>query len=79
MKCTEDEISFEVPEGWTWCRLGSMSEVITKGASPKWQGIDDTSSGTLFVTSENVGIESLLLDSPKYLAITLTKFSLDQC
>lgn len=56
-----------------------MSEVITKGASPKWQGIDDTSSGTLFVTSENVGIESLLLDSPKYLAITLTKFSLDQC
>lgn len=68
VKCIEDEIPFEVPEGWAWERLHSMSEVITKGASPKWQGVDYTTFGTLFVTSENVGIESLILDSPKYLS-----------
>lgn len=68
VKCIEEEIPFGVPEGWAWERLDSMSEVITKGASPKWQGVDYTTAGTLFVTSENVGIETLLLDSPKYLS-----------
>lgn len=62
IKCIEDEIPFELPEGWEWCRLNSLSEVITKGASPKWQGVDYTTSGTLFVTSENIGIETLLLE-----------------
>ena len=27
MKDIEDEIPFEVPEGWAWCRLGSVYEV----------------------------------------------------
>nr|WP_303183255.1 restriction endonuclease subunit S [Lachnoclostridium phocaeense] len=68
MKCIEDEIPFEVPEGWAWARLASICEIITKGASPKWQGVDYTTTGTLFVTSENIGIETLLLESPKYLS-----------
>ncbi len=73
VKCIEDEIPFEVPEGWAWARLISISERITKGASPKWQGVNYTASGTLFVTSENVGIETLLLDSPKYLDNSINK------
>lgn len=68
VKCIEDEIPFELPDGWVWARLDSISEIITKGASPKWQGVDYTTSGTLFVTSENVGTGTLLLDSPKYLS-----------
>lgn len=68
VKCIEDEIPFNLPEGWAWARLDSITEIITKGASPKWQGVDYTTSGTLFVTSENVGSETLLLDSPKYLS-----------
>lgn len=68
MKSIEDELPFELPQGWAWCRLDSIYEIITKGASPKWQGIDYTAVGTLFVTSENVGTEILLLDSPKYLS-----------
>ena len=67
MKCIEDEIPFELPEGWAWSRLVALSALITKGASPKWQGVDYTSSGTMFITSENVGVETLLLDSPKFL------------
>ena len=36
--------------------LGELSELITKGASPSWQGFSytDDSTQTLFVTSENV-------------------------
>ena len=67
MKCIEDEIPFELPEGWCWSRLVSLTAIITKGASPKWQGVDYTSSGTMFITSENVGVETLLLESPKFL------------
>lgn len=27
MKCIEDEIPFELPEGWAWCRLNSIVDV----------------------------------------------------
>lgn len=64
---TEDEIPFEIPESWKWMRLGSLSELITKGSSPSWQGIQYVEQGLLFVTSENVGTEELLLNNPKYL------------
>lgn len=26
VKCIEDDISFELPEGWEWARLGSIAE-----------------------------------------------------
>ena len=73
VKCIEDEIPFEVPEGWAWSRLVSLTAIITKGASPKWQGVDYTSSGTMFITSENVGVETLLLESPKFLPEKINK------
>ena len=73
VKCIEDEIPFEVPEGWAWSRLVSLTAIITKGASPKWQGVDYTSSGTMFITSENVEVETLLLESPKFLPEKINK------
>ena len=33
MKCIEDEIPFEVPEGWEWCRLGNITDTIQYGLS----------------------------------------------
>lgn len=62
-----DEVPFEVPEGWCWCRLGEFAALITKGASPSWQGVKYEDKGILFITSENVGTEKLLLDKKKYL------------
>ena len=29
VKCIEDEIPFEVPEGWSWARLGTISNIVT--------------------------------------------------
>ena len=29
VKCIEDEIPFDVPEGWAWCRLETITSVIT--------------------------------------------------
>ena len=33
VKCIEDEIPFEVPEGWAWCRLGNITDTIQYGLS----------------------------------------------
>ena len=34
MKCIEDEIPFELPEGWVWERMGNIS-TIARGGSPR--------------------------------------------
>ncbi|WP_182448435.1 restriction endonuclease subunit S [Clostridium sp. OM05-5BH] len=48
--------------------LRELSRLITKGASPSWQGFSYTedSSQTLFITSENVREGYIDLSSPKY-------------
>jgi type I restriction enzyme, S subunit len=62
---------FEVPESWCWARLAELTELITKGSSPKWQGVAyvPESEGVLFITSENVGNYVLRkLDNLKYVS-----------
>ena len=65
---SEAEKPFELPEGWNFVRLLEISKLITKGSSPKWQGVDYTEKkrGILFVTSENVGRYELKLEKKKY-------------
>ena len=36
-RCIDDEIPFEIPESWCWCRLGNMIG-IQRGASPRPKG-----------------------------------------
>jgi type I restriction enzyme S subunit len=44
----------ELPETWTWARLGVCSNLITKGESPNWQGFNYVDEGIPFIRSENV-------------------------
>lgn len=57
------------PKGLPIVALGELSKLITKGASPSWQGFSytDDSSQTIFVTSENVREGYIDLSSPKYI------------
>ena len=48
-------------------RLEEYASLITKGASPKWQGVDYCEEGVLFVTSENVRKGYLDFSKRKYL------------
>jgi type I restriction enzyme, S subunit len=60
---------YELPHAWEWVRLDVLTQLITKGSSPKWQGVNYVSAdeGILFVTSENVGnYELRKLDDLKY-------------
>jgi len=66
---TNEEEPFAAPVGWSWVRLDTLTQLITKGSSPKWQGIEyvPQGDGVLFVTSENVGNYRLRkMDQPKY-------------
>ena len=60
-----EEIPFEIPENWVWCRLGEICDNITKGSSPNWQGVQYVSEGEgiLFITSKNV--DSFKIDLTK--------------
>lgn len=46
-----------------------LTTIISKGASPKWQGFNYTDSGMLFVTSENVLDDEIDLKEGKYLPL----------
>ena len=66
-RCIADEVPFELPESWCWCRLKNLSSIITKGSSPKWQGVAYVEKdGVPFITSENVGEEQIFLNKTKY-------------
>ena len=53
MKCIEDEIPFDLPDGWAWCRLLSIIEdKPTNGYSPKGvEYITDVRNLTLTATT----------------------------
>jgi len=45
----------ELSEGWVWCKLAQISQLITKGSSPRWQGFEYVKKGIIFIRSQNVG------------------------
>lgn len=54
-------------EGWVDVKLEDITERITKGSSPKWQGISYVQEpGILFVTSENVGVNRMIYKKTKF-------------
>ncbi|MDR9404082.1 MAG: restriction endonuclease subunit S [Halothece sp. Uz-M2-17] len=63
-----DDIPYQLPNSWTWIRLSQITELITKGSSPKWQGVNyvEDDSGVLFITSENVRNFYIDISSPKF-------------
>jgi type I restriction enzyme, S subunit len=45
----------ELPEGWVWASFDQVTERVTKGSSPNWQGFEYCDKGIPFVRSQNVG------------------------
>jgi type I restriction enzyme S subunit len=68
VKCIEDEIPFEVPEGWEWCRFGS---VVTLMSGTTYPAEKELLSGTrLYVKVGNMnlpGNEYEISTSSRYL------------
>ena len=64
VKCIDEEIPFEIPQGWEWCRICHVAE-IARGGSPRpikeyltdatdginWIKIGDTKKDSKYITS----------------------------
>jgi len=86
-RCIDDEIPFEIPDSWAWCRLGTILHKLTDGTHSRPKYVDsgipfisvkDVSSGTLdfsnckFITEEEHN-ELYKRCNPEYGDILLTK------
>ena len=61
---TEDEIPFDIPENWCWCRLGEICNEIKRGKSPKYA---DKSNFLAFAQKCNVKTGGIDLSLALYL------------
>ena len=59
VKCIEDEIPFELPDGWAWSKVGPLCEYITSGSRGWAQYYSDT--GSLFLRMGNLSRDSFEL------------------
>lgn len=59
MKCIEDEIPFDLPDGWAWSKIGPLCEYITSGSRGWAQYYSDT--GSLFLRMGNLSRDSFEL------------------
>ena len=68
MKCIEDEIPFDVPEGWEWCRLLPLTIKIGAGSTPTGGAAVYSTSGIKFIRSQNVYDDGLVLTDVAYIS-----------
>ena len=63
VKCIEDEIPFDLPEGWAWARLGTVAEAIGDGDH---QPPPQTSFGVPFLVISNVSGGRLSFENTRF-------------
>ena len=65
VKCIEDEIPFELPDGWAWSRLGAVAEAIGDGDR---QPPPQTSFGVPFLVISNVSGGRLSFENTRFVS-----------
>lgn len=65
---TEDEIPFEIPENWCWCRLGEICKKLVDGDHNPPAGLQEKTE-YLMLSSRNINDDKLVdLDLVRYLS-----------
>lgn len=66
-KDISEDIPFEIPENWTWCRVKDLSTLVTKGTTPRGGNVAYLEKGIGFLRAENVaGFDCLDMSNLKY-------------
>ena len=65
IKCIDDEIPFEIPDNWQWCRFSSLYWLLTDGthSTPKY-----TESGIPFLSVKDMSSGKLSFLNTKYIS-----------
>lgn len=59
---TAEEVPFDLPDGWVWCRLQEITSKLGSGSTPRGGKSAYTKSGVKFLRSQNIRNEGLKLD-----------------
>ncbi|MGB5964644.1 MAG: restriction endonuclease subunit S [Sulfurimonadaceae bacterium] len=63
---SEDEMPFDIPGSWEWCRLGEVSSKIGSGSTPR--GSNYSEKGIPFFRSQNIHNNGLVYRDIKYIS-----------
>ena len=76
VKCIDDEIPFEIPETWQWCRFSSLYWFITDGShsTPKY-----TKTGVPFVSVKDMSSGHLCFTDTKFISEEEHRFLSKRC
>ena len=67
VKDIEDEIPFEVPEGWAWCRLPAICEIPITDGTHQTPTYSDKENGIPFLSSKDVTSQKIDWSNIKYI------------
>jgi type I restriction enzyme, S subunit len=78
---TKDEVPYELPDGWVWCRMGTVSD-IQRGSSPRPKGdpryFSETKTKNHWISIKDISKhtkDNILLDTEEYLTDLGTQYS----
>ena len=76
MVCIDDEIPFEIPQGWEWCRFSSIYWQLTDGthSTPKY-----TLSGIPFLSVKDMSTGRLSFSNTKFISEKEHKLLSQRC
>ena len=73
VKCIEDEIPFDLPDGWAWSRLLPLTTKIGAGSTPTGGAAVYSDFGVKFIRSQNVYDDGLVLDDVAYISESINQ------
>ena len=68
VKCIEDEIPFELPEGWEWCRVRDIAAVKGGKRLPKGVGFSPCRTAHAYIRVTDMKNHSINTDDLKYIS-----------
>ena len=68
VKCIEDEIPFEVPKGWEWCRVRDIAAVKGGKRLPKGVGFSPCRTAHAYIRVTDMKNHSINTDDLKYIS-----------
>ena len=64
--CIDDEIPFDIPSGWEWCRLGCVSTITGGKRIPAGRNLSSYDTGHKYIRVSDMKNGSVLLDNIQY-------------
>ena len=75
-RCIDDELPFEIPESWEWCRLGTILQKLTDGthSTPKY-----TARGIPFISVKDISSGKISFERTKFISKTEHELLASRC